>query len=146
MFRLSSKWPALALSAAILPLLAGCGDDASANRGALSGAVTIDGKPLEQGSILLNPTDGTKGSSSGTEIKNGHYEISRVDGPAIGWNRVEIRATRKTGKMIQKPFAPAGQMAEEQVESIPPQFNSQSILKVEIKPGDNTADFQVTSH
>jgi hypothetical protein len=146
MFRLLSKWATLAPSAAIVSLLVGCSGDAAANRGALSGAVTIDGKPLEQGSILFTPTDGTKGSSSGGEIKNGRYRISKADGPAIGWNRVEIRATRKTGKMIQKPFAPAGQMVEEQVELIPPQFNSQSELKVEVKPGDNTADFQVTSH
>jgi hypothetical protein len=33
----------------------------------------------------------------------------------------------------------------EQAEAVAPRFNSQSTLKVEIKPGDNTADFNVSS-
>jgi hypothetical protein len=32
-----------------------------------------------------------------------------------------------------------------EVIAIPPRFNSASTLKVEVQPGDNTADFQVTS-
>jgi hypothetical protein len=144
MLRNPSKRLNLALFSTVLLLVAGC-RDGDANRGAVGGAVKLDGKPVEQGSILFTPIEGAKGAVTGGVIENGRYRLSEAIGPAIGWNRVEIRAMRKTGKNIPKPFAPPGQMAEEQVEAIPPQFNSESRLKVEIKPGDNTADFEVSS-
>jgi hypothetical protein len=34
---------------------------------------------------------------------------------------------------------------DDMVEAIPPQYNYASTLKVEIKPGNNTADFAITS-
>jgi hypothetical protein len=125
-------------------LIAGC-DSGHAGRGALRGRVTLDGKPLTQGSILFTPIQGTHEVVTGGEIKNGRYEFPAATGPAIGWNRVEIRAVRNTGKMIPKPFAPPGQLIPEQVEAISLKFNSESTLKVEIKSGENTADFEVTS-
>lgn len=36
-------------------------------------------------------------------------------------------------------------MIEEQVEAVPARFNSESKLSVDVKPGDNTADFEVSS-
>jgi hypothetical protein len=131
------------ISTALL-LIAGC-DGGHAERGALHGKVTLDGKPLASGSIMFVPIKGTHGVVTGGEIKDGRYELSAATGPAIGWNRVEIRAARNTGKMIPKPFAPPGQMIPEQIEAIPPQYNTTSTLKVEIKPGENTANFEVTS-
>ena len=86
-----------------------------------------------------------KGTVAGGEIVKGRYQLSGKAGPAVGWNRVEIRAMRKTGKMVPMPFPARGKMVEEQVEAIPPRFNSASTLKVEVKPGDNTADFAVES-
>jgi hypothetical protein len=145
MLRDPSKRLTLAILPAALLLLAGCGGG-DVNRGEISGAVKLDGKPLEQGSILFKPTDGASGSATGGTIENGRYQCSGATGPAIGWNRVEIRAMRKTGKKIPKPFAPQGQTIDEQIEAIPPKFNSQSSLKVEVKRGENTADFEVSSH
>jgi hypothetical protein len=131
------------LTVALL-LVAGCGKE-GATRGAVSGKVTLDGKPLADGSILFTPVKGTRGTATGGQILNGQYELAESAGPAVGKNRVEIRATRKTGKMVQKPFAPLGQTVEEAVEAVAPKFNSDSTLEVEIKSGDNTADFKVTS-
>ena len=145
MLRYPNKRLALALFPAALLLLTGCGGG-NANCGDISGAVKLDGKPLEQGSILFTPMQGTSGSVTGGTIENGRYKFSGATAPAIGWNRVEIRAMRKTGKKIPKPFAPPGQTVDEQIEAIPPPFNSQSNLKVEVKHGENTADFDVSSH
>jgi hypothetical protein len=139
----SARWVP-AIFPMMLLLLAGC-DGGGKGRGALNGKVNLDGKPLAYGSILFTPMQGTHGTATGGPIENGQYQLSRADGPAIGWNRVEIRATRTTGKMIPKPFSPPGQMIPEQVEAISSKFNSESTLKVEVKPGDNTADFEVTS-
>jgi hypothetical protein len=140
---LRKRLPAILLSAMLL-FAFGCGG-AGSNRGNVKGTVKLDGKPVEQGSILFTPMDGTSGSVAGGEIINGQYQLASKSGPAIGWNRVEIRAMRKTGQMVQKAFAPPGEMIPEQVEAVPPKFNSDSELKFEIKPGDNTANFDLTS-
>jgi hypothetical protein len=125
-------------------LLAGCGGGGG-KRGAIHGKVTLDGKPLTNGSILFTPIKGSRGTTAGGPIENGQYELPASVGPAIGWNRIEIRASRKTGNRVPKPFSPPGQMVEEVAEAVSPKFNSESTLEVEIKSGDNTADFQVTS-
>jgi hypothetical protein len=36
-------------------------------------------------------------------------------------------------------------MGEEMIEAVAPRFNSESTLKFEVKPGENTADFTVSS-
>jgi hypothetical protein len=144
MFSMLNKRLFLILFPVVLLLASGCGRS-GADRGAVKGMVKLDGKPVEQGSILFTPIEGAQGTVAGGEIKNGRYELSSKSGPAVGRNRVEIRAMRKTGKMVPKAFAPPGEMVPEQVEAIPPRFNLNSELKVEIQSGDNTADFDVSS-
>jgi len=134
----------LVLSIVSVPLIVGCGKTVS-DRGSVSGEVKLDGKPLEQGSILFTPVAGTKGTVAGGEIKNGRYQLRGEKGPSMGKNSVAIRAVRKTGKMVQKPMAPLGEMTEEMVEAVAPQFNSATKLTVEITSGENTANFEVQS-
>jgi hypothetical protein len=129
---------------AVLALAVGCKKE-DPNRGTVSGEVKLDGQPLGQGSLVFTPVDGTKGTVTGGEIKNGKYQLVGKAAPSVGWNSVEISAVRKTGKMVQKPMAPAGQMVEESAEAIAPQFNTATTLKVEVKSGENTANFDVTS-
>jgi hypothetical protein len=128
----------------VLALSIGC-NKTDSTRGSLSGEVKLDGKPLEQGSIMLTPIEGTKGVVTGGEIAGGRYQLSGKSAAAVGVNRVEIRAVRKSGKMVQKPFAPKGEMVEESVEAVAPKYNSESTLKAQVKPGENTASFEVTS-
>ena len=85
-------------------LASGCGRN-DANRAAISGRVKLDGHPLERGSILLASLDGVQRTVTGAEIVDGEYRLTRANGPAVGWNRVEILALRKTGKMVPKPYA-----------------------------------------
>jgi hypothetical protein len=144
MFSLSGKRLLWIFLPAVLLCAVGCGGG-RADRGAVSGTVTLDGKPVERGSILFTPSEGTQGSAAGGEIANGRYQLPAKIGPAVGRNRVEIRAMRKTGKMVPKAFGRPGEMVPEQVEAIPPRFNTKSNLKVDIKRGDNTADFDVAS-
>jgi hypothetical protein len=128
----------------VLLVLIGCGQP-DANRGVVSGEVKLDRQPLAQGSIAFVPTDGTKGVATGGQIEQGRYRLSGNAAPMVGWNRVEIRAVRKSGRMVQKPFSAQGEMTEESVEAVAPHYNTASTLKVEIKSGENTADFTVTS-
>lgn len=114
------------------------------NLATITGEVKLDGQPLEQGTIRFLPSEGVAGSIASGAIVKGQYRLSGRAGPAIGWNRVELNGTRKTGRMIEKPFPQHGTV-EEMVEAIPPQFNTTSTIKFEVKRGENTADFAVTS-
>ena len=137
-----------ALIIGIAVLLAGTGcHRGGLERNAIGGAVTLDGKALPSGGILFSPIKGTEGPVTGGAIEDGRYEIPRDSGPVTGWYRVEIHATRKTGKMIPAPFMRPGEntTVEEQVEAVAPRFNFQSTLEVEVKPGANTADFSVSA-
>jgi hypothetical protein len=127
-------------------LVFGCTKD-NMNRTAIGGQVKLDHQPLEEGTIRFMPMQGTKGSMAAGPIVKGQYRLSGKNGAAIGWNRVEIHAMRKTGKKIQKPFpAPQHEMTDETVPAIPPQYNTNSTLKFEVKPGDNKdVNFEVTS-
>lgn len=121
----------------------GCGDGVP--RATVSGEVLLDGQPLSQGAIKFVPMEGTTGVVTGTEIKDGRYELPQAAGAAPGWNRVEITAVKKTGEMVQDPLGPIGSKIEMETSAIAPRFNSGSELKVEIQPGDNTHDFKVES-
>jgi hypothetical protein len=136
------------LGMAVLSLigLAGCGPSGGAgNRAAVTGQVTLDGKPLAQGAIKFAPMDQTQGVVTGANIHDGHFELPAETGAAVGWNRVEITGMRKSGKKAQDPFGPPGQMIEMETSAVAPRFNVSSILKIEIKPGENTAPFAVES-
>jgi hypothetical protein len=123
---------------------AGCGSRHE-NLATIGGEVKLDGRPIECGSIQFTPMQGVEGSITSGEIVSGRYTLSGRTGPAVGWNRVAISASRKTGKMIQRPFPQHGTM-EEKVQAVAPRINSQSVLKFEVMPGENTADFDVRSN
>jgi hypothetical protein len=44
------------------------------------------------------------------------------------------------------PFPANNKMTEETIEAVAPRYNTESTLKYEVKPGENTADFEVSSH
>jgi len=105
----------------------------------LSGSVSFNGEPVQQGTILFYPE---KGQVAGAAIENGKYAISSAPGAALGTNRVEITWMKKTGKQIpaESP-APPGSLIDETVQAIPPKFNSRSELTVTLTPGHNQCDF-----
>jgi hypothetical protein len=132
------------LSLLALSFLAGC-NKTDANRAAVRGEVKLDGRPLERGTILFSPAEGVKGTAAGTEIIAGHYQLPAKAGASLGLNRVEIRSPRKTGRTIPRPFPRNSEMMEEAVEGIASRFNSETTLSHEVKSGENTADFEVSS-
>ena len=129
---------------AVFLLLSGCVQH-DAHRGAVAGQVELDGKLLEEGSILFTPIDGTKGSVAGGRIQQGQYRLAGTNGPAVGKNRVEIRAVRKSGKMVVKALSPSGEMVGAYESAVAPRFNTKSTLIAVVEPGDNTANFEVES-
>jgi hypothetical protein len=126
----------------LLPLLAALGCSGG-NRAAVTGKVTVDGQPLEQGRIMFVPDQANPGPTAGAPIVNGNYTVPAANGVFIGKNTVQINAVRKTGQKIQSPFGPG--LIDEVAEAIPTKYNTKSEISREIKPGTNRFDFDLTS-
>lgn len=140
-----TTWSVL-LSAALLVCLAGCGGAGNGPpRVHVEGEATFHGQPIESGSILFIPTDGTTGPSTGTAIESGRYELGHDRGPVIGTLRVEIRADRDFGYDITEPTETVKHIGEPMPENeIPAQYNDDSILTVKTtETGDNNFDFHL---
>lgn len=120
----------------------GCGGP-PADRFPVSGRVMLDGKPLGSGMITFLPSG--EGPAVGAPIAEGAYRLGAVEGPAPGAHRVEIDAVEPTGRRVKDLDNPAIS-SEETRNIIPPAFNRQSRLVVEVEPGGaNTFDFAVDS-
>lgn len=125
-------------------LLAGCAGGGPDDRGEVRGTVRLDGQPVEKGSIVFQPTGGNSGPTSGATIQDGTYHVPAKKGPAVGANRIEIRAQRKTGRKVPARPPMTGE-EDEIVEAIPARYNEESTLVEEIKPGENVIDFDLDS-
>jgi hypothetical protein len=121
---------AIVLAAAI-----GCSPGANV----VSGTVNLDGQPLKEGLIRFVPVDGTSQPAS-TPVTDGKYSVP----VSTGEMRVEISANRVIGKrkMYDTPDSPT---VDEVEELVPPRFNVQSQLKIVVKGGSQTENFEVQS-
>ena len=114
------------------------------NRQAVSGTVTLDGVPLEQGTIEFLPR-GQGRVASGTVIKRGRYEIGRQRGLPPGSYTVRISSP------VGGPSGPPGSQkppkdAPIRRERIPSRYGAQSQLRVEVQEGSPSMfDFDLKS-
>ena len=132
------------LAAAALAF-SGCGGGGDGlPREPVSGTVTLDGRPLVDGSITFVPT-GAEGPPVGGLIHDGTYSIARLDGPVPGPHGVSIYSQQPTGKKFPDQADPSV-MLDERRETISGRYNSRSQLTAEVKAGgDNTFNFDLTS-
>src|SRR5262245_26249557 len=123
-------------------LLAGCGDRFD-GRVAVSGNVTLEGAPLNDGTITFEPIDG-QGSTSGAAIENGEYAIDRKVGLKPGKYRVMITAgDGKTRADDEEAGGPGGANIVS-VDRIPPEYNERTQQQIEVKAeGPNKFDFAI---
>jgi hypothetical protein len=108
--------------ALVLLTVAGCSD--GPQRMPVKGTVSLDGKPLATGNLLMTPLK--KGPVAGCDIKDGRFEMPSERGPGPGEYRVEITAYRPTG---HKVFDTDLNVAAETLEPIvPARYNTASEL------------------
>lgn len=130
----------LCLAIAVLAVT-GCGTDGPQTV-LVSGAVTFDDKPLEEGKITLTPMGETPGGSFSGEIRDGKYVIPKADGPlANGTYRVEISAIAKKGKSLPNVVDPGGPSLAVFEELIPPSYNRDSTLTMKTSEDTNANNF-----
>lgn len=132
------------LMIAVILCCFGCDKGDGVRRAAVEGRVTLDGVEIKEGTIAFRRSDNTQVATSGS-ISAGRYSIPADRGPAVGSNRVEIRAMKKTGRKVQAPMSNPGVMTDETVEAVPSRYNGNSTLVTDIKPGVNVFDCAVTS-
>lgn len=123
-------------AAALVTLLVGCGD---ANVGVVAGRVLVDGAPAGSGSIAFFPLDG-KSPTAGGAIEQGAFEVQ----VAPGKSRVEIRVSKVVGekKIYDTPNSPVQQVL---AEVLPPKYNDESELEIEVAAGRNERDFELST-
>jgi hypothetical protein len=123
----------------LLPLaaLAGCRpDDGMAE---VSGTVTVDGAPAESGAMAFFPVSG-KGSPSGAPIKEGRYSARVLPGQA----KVEVRVPKVVG--TQKAYGTSDSPVQQvRTESLPARYNDATELRIEVQPGQNEHNFELTT-
>jgi hypothetical protein len=125
--------------ALLVPVLTGCGGSA------VTGKVTLDGRPVDGGSIIFISSGTLEKTQIGGEIVRGTYTLTggRIPGP--GTQRVEISWLKKTGNKVPMGDDP-GNFRNETVQVIPLRYNTQSELTADLKgTGKNTFNFALTS-
>lgn len=121
----------------------GCGSADDYARIPVQGRITLDGRPLESGTISFAPLNA--GPSTQGAIADGAYAIGRSTGPAAGTYRVEIHSMRPTGRRVPDNDNP-GETIEEVRNAIPDRYNVRSELRAEVKTGAGTPiDFALES-
>jgi hypothetical protein len=129
--RASNRLRAAAVFFLAVALIAGCGNDQSAE---VSGTVTYDGKPIEDGAITFIPDNGP---TAGGMIKDGKYTTKVV----VGSSKVKISSSKVVGsKALYGMGSPERPVT---AEALPAKYNSASELRYDVKTGSQTKDFDL---
>ena len=121
---------------ATLLLALGCGTNNPLGRVPVTGKVTLDGAPLDFGSITFSPKS-ANATSSGAVIVNGEYSIPESKGLPPGEYAVRINAT----SAAKSSAIPAEGPAQPGTERVAARFNVQSTLAIKVPTDDQHAAF-----
>ena len=116
--------PFLGLLAGVCLITAGCGGRGFAE---VRGTVLVDGKPLQGALVTFTPEGPDAVRGVGSTNAEGRYRVIRPGskiGAMVGANRVSV-----TG-------GDAGR-------ALPAQYNTQSTLTCDVKPGSNVFDIEI---
>jgi hypothetical protein len=118
----------------LLVCIAALGCGGSGTGASLYGKVTLDGAPIEQGTLQFVPSDG-KGQPVGANVVAGAYQVDDVPAGPVA---VNIDARKQTGVMD----IGSGRTAPK-LESIIPDKYSQGI-SIEVKRGKREQNFELS--
>ena len=136
--------PTRLLYIAAIVSCAGCADpDDPYGRLALSGTITFEGQPLDEGLIDFLPAESGRGAGARAMIRDGRYTIPSHQGVTPGTYRVVITSAEP---IMSQPTdgTPAKALPLPGKERIPPEFNTESQHTIEATAGDeNSFDFTI---
>jgi len=123
--------------------LCGCGESDPRGRQTISGTVTLNGQPLDNGAISFEPLDANTGIGAGANITDGSYTVPREQGLPPGEYVVRITSadSAQAEPVEEMPGEAPKTLAKER---IPPDWNVQSTHKIQVTiEGDNLHSFDV---
>ena len=142
--------PASSAVVACLQLnLGGCGESDGLPREAVSGTVSVEGKPLKTGLITFLPASPETTTQGGGPVVEGKYSMTRSQGIVPGKYKVIISSPEDTpekfpdaGRNNDAPGMPPIPAKE----VIPAQYNNKSLLTADVvEGGKNVFDFNLTA-
>jgi len=120
----------------VLLSFVGCGP--RSDRLAISGKVTLNGAPLDLGSIRFSSIKSEKLYASGAMVKDGEFHIPQSKGLPPGTYRVEINSPdTKAPLVVYRPAPGEPPAAPAAPERIPPEYNTNSKQTVEVSASKN---------
>ena len=128
----------------LLGLATGCGSGDGLDRQAISGIVTLDGRPLDVGAMLLEPTsfESGTGTAVGATVRRGEFRVPRAQGPIPGRYRVRIYAS--SGVQAPPREGQTDKSRRPMVERLPDVYNTRSELRAEVSArGPNRYRFEL---
>lgn len=127
-----------------LAVCLGCGP--KTDRLPISGKVTLDGAPLDSGSIRFVSQPGDKVQAAGAMIRNGDYEIPAEKSLLPGVYVVQISSPDTKAPPIMVAGEPGGPKIPVSPERIPPEYSEGRDKTIELtRGGDNEFNFDITS-
>ena len=136
----------MALASMLLSLAATCGCGPESDRLSVSGEVTLDGAPLDSGTILFTSVGAAQLVSSGAMIQDGAYFVPEEQGLVPGTYQVEITSPDKSAPLAMAPAGPDQQGIPVAPDRIPEEYNVKTDKRVEVtRNGDNAFDFDIVS-
>jgi hypothetical protein len=122
--------------------VSGCGP--KSDRLEVSGAVTLNGAPLDAGSIRFSSLESEKKYSSGAMIQNGQYLVPQSHGLPPGKYHVEINAPDPKAPPIMVSAKPGGPAIPVAPNRIPPEYNRDSKQTIDVtQDGENHFEFTI---
>ena len=127
-----------------LVVAAGCSgrrvtDYADLDLAAVTGTVTLDGKPLAGASIFLEDANGRL--SFGTTDASGAYRMMyNSEKPGVTKGKKTVRITTRGGA-----FEERGGETSDAEERVPARYNTRSALTVVVESDTHTFDFKLTA-
>jgi hypothetical protein len=122
----------------------GCGP--RSDRLEIAGQVTLDGAPLNAGSIRFTSIGGETLIAAGAMIRDGAYLIPQEKGLLPGVYHLEIHAPDADAPPIMVSAVPGGPSIPVAPDRIPPEYNVKSEKQVDVTAdGPNVFDFHIVS-
>ena len=149
---MTMKHGLLLVALSVFPLaLSGCSRSDRPELGQVTGTVTMDGAPLNGIAVVFYPENGRP--ARGKTDQNGKYALTyihKTPGTKVGTNRVEIAPneegedeSEESANTEDTGAAPAPQKLKKV--KVPDRYNTNSILKADVFPGENVLDFTLVS-
>lgn len=121
--------------AVLLSLLWGLAGCSSGNVGSVTGQVTVDGAPVQMGSLDFKPVSNPTSRGAGAAISAGRFELGEGHGLQPGKYAVTAQVSKSTGKTFNDP-------QKGPVPVLQPLTLSDSPQEIEIN-GDNADQLQI---